>query len=85
MGVFLDFDENNCPVNLEILSASKRIGIDKKFLINPNGNVSILINSDLITLGVYFEIDSEEYHLHYADKHIENLKINDLETNFALV
>ena len=85
VGVFLDFDENNCPVNLEILSASKRLGIEKEFLISPNGNVSIVINSDLITLDVYFKNGSEEHVLHYVDKHVENLKIKDLETNFALV
>ena len=31
-GVFLDFDENDLPVNLEIISASKIMNMDKKHL-----------------------------------------------------
>ena len=84
-GVFLDFDDNNFPVNLEMLSASKRLGVEKEFLIAPNGNVNISINSDLIKLDIYFKKGSEEHVLHYSDSHIENLKINDLETEFAIV
>lgn len=85
VGVFLDFDENDFPVNFEILSASKRLNIEKKLLINPSGNVKIVINSDLIELDVNFIIGSENHFLHYFDKHVENLKIMDTETSFALV
>ena len=35
-GVFLDFDNNFLPVNLEIVSTSKIIGVKKDCLINPN-------------------------------------------------
>ena len=84
-GVFLDFDENKFPVNLEILSVSKRINVDKEFLINPNGDVKIIIDSDLINLEVCFKNNNEEHLLKYSNRHEENLKINDLETTFALV
>lgn len=84
-GVFLDFDENDFPVNLEILSASKRLDIEKELLINPRGNVKIVISSDLIDLDVNFLINDKSYVLHYFDRHGENLKIADTETSFALV
>lgn len=83
IGVFLDFDDNYFPVNLEILSASKRLNIEKEFLIKPDGNVNILINSDLIKLDIYFKNDLEEHVLHYINKHTDNLKIDDMETKFA--
>lgn len=84
-GVFLDFDKNNFPVYLEILSASKRLNVEKEFLINPNGAVKITINYDLIKLEVCFENEYEKHVLEYSNKHQENLKINDLEATFALV
>ncbi len=55
-GVFLDFDDNNLPVNLEMLSASKILNIEKDFLINPNGNVTITISKDIIEVGITFEL-----------------------------
>lgn len=85
VGVFLDFDINDCPVNLEILSASKRLGIERDCLINPNGNVNISIFADVVTLDVQFQIDGKKHILHYVDEHDENLKLNNLETEFALV
>ena len=84
VGVFLDIDMNNFPVNFEILSASKRINIEKEFLINPNGNVTIFIAEDLIRLDVYFEINGKEEVLSYINRHEENLKLNNLEVKFAL-
>lgn len=84
-GVFLDFDKNYFPVNLEILSVSKRLNVDKEFLINPKGNVNILINSDLIKLDVIFKNNDEKHFLNYSDKHGENLKMIDSQTSFALV
>ena len=85
VGVFLDFDVNDFPVNLEILDASKRMNVDKKFLINPNGNVNININSELIELKVIFENDGQKHTLSYLNKHDANLKITDSETRLALV
>ena len=84
-GVFLDFDVNDFPVNLEILSASKRLNIDKNLLLNPNGEVIIIVDSDLIKLEVNFVIDNKTHVLQYFDKHNENLKISDIGACFALV
>jgi uncharacterized protein YuzE len=85
VGVFLDFDENDFPVNLEILSASRRLNMDKELLIDPTGNVKIVINSDLIDLDVNFVINGKSHVLHYLDRHSENIKITDAETSFAIV
>lgn len=85
VGVFLDFDIDNFPVNLEIISASKRLNVEKDFLIKPDGNVNIVIRDDLIKLDVYFKNENEEHVLGFSDKHVENLNITNLETNFALV
>ena len=84
-GVFLDFDKNYFPVNLEILSVSKRLNVDKEFLINPEGNVTIVVDCDLIELDVIFKNNDEQYVLNYSDKHGENLKLTDCQTSFALV
>jgi uncharacterized protein YuzE len=85
VGVFLDFDENDFPVNLEIISASKRLNVDKKLLTKPDGDVKIIINSDLIELDVNFLINNKHYLLHYVDRHSENLKISDTQASFAIV
>ena len=58
-GIFLDFDVNDFPVNLEIVSASKVIGTLKENLINPSGNVTINISEDLIKVAVSFEFEDE--------------------------
>ena len=50
-GMFLDFDENHLPVNLEIVSASKILGVEKEFLVNPDGNVTIIIGKDIYIIG----------------------------------
>ena len=60
VGFFLDFDENDFPVNLEILSASKRLDIEKELLVSPEGNVKIVICSDMIDLDVNFLINDEK-------------------------
>ncbi|MBQ6511882.1 DUF2283 domain-containing protein [Methanobrevibacter sp.] len=53
-GIILDFDENYCPVAIEMISASKILGIDKKFLVSPDINMSISVNDDLIKLEINF-------------------------------
>jgi len=84
-GVLLDFNENKFPVNLEILSASKKLDVEKDFLINPSGDVNILIESNMIKLEVCFKNENEEYVMEYSNIHDENFKINDIEAKFALV
>lgn len=85
VGVFLDFDDEDFPVNLEIIDASKRMNIGKDFLINPSGNVNICINSNRIELKVQFENDETKHVLEYTNILKANLNITDSETNFALV
>lgn len=85
VGVFLDFDANNFPVNLEILSASKRLNLPIESLKNPDGEVNISIISDTIKLDIYFRINHESHVLHYMNRHDGNLKINDMGTCFALI
>ncbi|MBQ2636606.1 MAG: hypothetical protein IJG09_07925 [Methanobrevibacter sp.] len=85
VGVFLDFDLNDFPVNLEIIDASKRIGVEKNFLINPSGDVNIMIKADEIKLEVHFKNHGGEYVLEYFNYHSANLKILDSETHLALI
>ena len=82
-GVFLDFDENFLPVNLEIVSASKIVGIEKKYLINPNGHVEIIIGNDIIKVEVTFKLKDE-------NECVQLTALNDYgfptsQTNFAIV
>lgn len=82
-GVFLDFDENYLPVNLEIVSASKIIGVEKDSLLNPDGNVVIIIGNDIIEVEVTFKFKNES-------ESIQLTALNDFgfpnsQTNFALV
>ena len=58
-GVFLDFDENYLPVNLEIVSASKILNIKKDCLINPDGNVTITVGKDVVKVNVNFKFKNE--------------------------
>jgi uncharacterized protein YuzE len=54
-GVYLDFDENNTPVSLEMISASKILGIDKKNLIAPAIEMFITVSDELICVELDFE------------------------------
>ena len=58
-GVFLDFDENYLPVNLEIVSASKILNIKKDCLINPDGNVTITVGKEVVKVNVNFKFKNE--------------------------
>lgn len=82
-GIFLDFDANNFPVNLEIVSASKVIGTKKDCLINPNGNVTININDDLIKVEVVFEFESDTESIQMTT--FNDLEIPSSETCLALI
>lgn len=81
-GVFLDFDENYLPVNLEIISASKILDINKENLVNPDGNVTITIGKDIVNVEVVFKFKNE-------DESIKLTTLNDFgcpssQTSFAL-
>lgn len=50
VGIYLDFDENSNPSNLEIVDASGILGVSKEYLKNPQCKVEISINKDLINV-----------------------------------
>ncbi|MBQ2653749.1 MAG: hypothetical protein IJF83_09335 [Methanobrevibacter sp.] len=82
-GVFLDFDEDYIPVNLEIVSASKVMGVEKDCLINPKGNVNIVIRGNTIDVEVIFNFKKN-------NESLQLITLNDCgfpnsQTSFALV
>ena len=82
-GIFLDFDENFLPVNLEILSASKIIEVEKECLINPDGNVNIIVGSDIVEVKVTFQFSHENQSIQLNA--LNELKFPNSKTTFALV
>lgn len=83
VGVYLDFDENCLPVNLEIVDAAGRLGIEKEYLVNPDGQVNIVISDELIKVEVIFDIKKQNECLQLNV--VNNFNIPNTETNFALV
>lgn len=81
-GVFLDFDVNNFPVNLEMVSASKIVGCKKECLTNPSGNVIVIISEDLIKVDIVFEFENTQT-IHFTT--FNDLEIPSCETLLALV
>ena len=82
-GIILDFDENYLPVNLEILSASKVINVDKKMLCNPNGDVKIYVGEDIISVEIVFKFENNDETLKF--KSLNDLSVPVSQTNFSLV
>ncbi len=83
VGVYLDLDENYIPVNLEIVDAAGRMGIDKDCLINPDGHVNITITDEIIDVAVIFKFKEDNEYLQLNAVNTSN--IPNIETNFALV
>ena len=81
-GVFLDFDVNDFPVNLEMVSASKVIGCEKDCLINTDGNVCIIISDDLIKVEAVFEFENKKS-IRFTT--FNDLEIQNSETSLALI
>ena len=67
----------------DIAFASKRIGVEREFLINPSGNVKITIKNDLINVEVLFK-DEGKNELLILNTSSETY-IPNIETKFALV
>ena len=95
-GVFLDFNQNDFPINLEIISASKIINVDKKSLCNPNGSVTVIVGADIIEVNVLFKFKEGEIEVNVlfkfkeGDELVKFKVLNDFsipisETNLALV
>lgn len=82
-GVFLDFDANYNPVNLEIISASKIIGVEKECLQNPDGNVNVIIGSDVVDVKVTFQFKNERESIKLSA--LNEFEIPNSQTCFAIV
>lgn len=82
-GVFLDFNQNDFPINLEIISASKIINVDKKSLCNPNGSVTVIVGADIIEVNVLFKFKEGDELVKF--KVLNDFSIPISETNLALV
>ena len=83
VGVFLDFDDNCMPVNLEIVSASKIVDVEKDLLVNPDGDVVIVIDDNLIEVEVIFRFKNDEESIQITT--LNDLGFPNSQTNFALV
>ena len=82
-GVFLDFDEKFTPVNFEMICASKGIGVEKDCLINPDGNVSIIVGDDVIKVEVTFKFKNDCGFLKFNA--LNEFGFPNSESHFALV
>ena len=82
-GVFLDFDENLLQANLEIISASKVLGLKKEDLTNPCANVNITIGKDTVDVEAIFNIRNENESVKL--KALNEFEFPNSQTSFALV
>ena len=83
VGIYLDLDEDDTPVNLEIVDVAGRMGIDKDCFIDPEGQVNITITEDIINVEVIFKFKKESEYLQLNT--INSLNIPNTEINLALV
>ncbi len=85
-GIYLDFDENNYPINLEILEASKLLKIDKQYLTNPELKVNIQINKNVIKVHVwiFYKIHDKKMSNDFNKEIINNFQVPDMEANLAI-
>ena len=83
VGIYLDFDENYNPVNLEIVDVAGRLGVDKNCFLNPDGDVIITVTNAIINVEVIFKFKKEVEHLQLNA--VNNLDIPNTEINLALV
>ena len=81
-GIILDFDENYCPVAIEMISASKVLGIDKQFLMSPDINMLITVNKDLIKIEINFTflVNKIEQDISFKQNIANNYGIPSIET-----
>ena len=73
-GIFLDFDERNMPVALELIGSSKILGVHRKNLKDPKFTVHVEITKDLIKteINVKYSINQRK-----VDVSVENEIPND--------
>ncbi|MBQ6627773.1 MAG: DUF2283 domain-containing protein [Methanobrevibacter sp.] len=84
-GIILDLDEHGFPAALEIISTSKILGIDKKNLMSPNIDMSIVISDELICIQIkftYFVLEQEK-DICFKQNLANNYGIPEMETIFS--
>lgn len=57
-GIFLDFDKDYLPADVEIITASEVIGVEKESLISPEVKVSISVG-DIIEAEITFKFEDK--------------------------
>lgn len=72
-GMFLDFDENDLPVSLELIGASKILGVHRKHLNNPKFKVQVAISENSIKteISVQYSIHQEQFEVK-VEKEVSN-------------
>lgn len=81
-GVFLDFNEDDFPINLEIISASKILNLEKESLLNPHGNVTVVIGKDIIEVNACFKFNEDSEIVQF--KVLNDFSFSTSEVNLAL-
>lgn len=84
-GIILDLDENGFPAALEIISASKILGIEKQNLISPNIDMTIIISDELICFELKFNyfVSEHERDVCFKQNLANNYGIPAMETVFS--
>lgn len=86
-GIILDLDENSIPVAIELISPSKILGIDKKYLISPDIGILINVNDDLIRFEIKFTyfIREKEFNVFFRRSIANNYGIPSIKTLITAV
>lgn len=84
--VILDFDDNDVPVALELLNASKILGVKKSALTRPIGlNMHICVGEEVIKLEaeIFVSIHEKQIQLPLVEEIANNANLIANETYFA--
>ena len=84
-GIILDLDEHGFPAAIEIISASKILGVDKQNLLSPNINMRIIISNELICIQIKFTyfVFEQERDVCFKQNLANNYGIPSMETIFS--
>ena len=58
-GLYIDFDENGCPIAIELINFSKRFKVVRQFLLDAKVTGLIEVNIDLIKIKLNIRINKE--------------------------
>ena len=84
-GIILDLDEHGFPASIEMISASKILGIDKQNLISPDIDLGIIISDELICIQIKFTyfVFEQEQDVCFKQNLANNYGIPAMETVFS--